>query len=68
MQGLTYALYLSFMRFGGVVSGLLASAAVSALGIVPFSRRQRSADADDAAQRAVRPYRSCRLDSQEASL
>jgi Na+/melibiose symporter-like transporter len=35
VQGLTYALFLSFMDFGGVVSGLLASAVVTALGIVP---------------------------------
>ncbi|GMF12019.1 unnamed protein product [Phytophthora lilii] len=35
VQGLTYALYLSFMDFGGVVSGMLTSVLVSALGIVP---------------------------------
>lgn len=35
VQGLTYALYLSFMDFGGVISGLLTSAVVSLLGIVP---------------------------------
>ncbi|KAE9046263.1 hypothetical protein PR003_g1889 [Phytophthora rubi] len=35
VQGLTYALFLSFMDFGGVVSGVLSSFLVSALGIVP---------------------------------
>ncbi|KAG7401992.1 hypothetical protein PHYBOEH_008513 [Phytophthora boehmeriae] len=35
VQGLTYALYLSFMDFGGVVSGVLTSILVSMLGIVP---------------------------------
>ncbi|EGZ05992.1 hypothetical protein PHYSODRAFT_532626 [Phytophthora sojae] len=35
VQGLTYALFLSFMDFGGVVSGVLSSILVSALGIVP---------------------------------
>lgn len=35
VQGLTYALYLSFMDFGGVVSGLLSSLVVTALDIVP---------------------------------
>ncbi|GMF34153.1 unnamed protein product [Phytophthora fragariaefolia] len=35
IQGLTYALFLSFMDFGGVVSGVLTSFMVSALGIVP---------------------------------
>ncbi|KAL4169225.1 hypothetical protein KRP22_010148 [Phytophthora ramorum] len=35
VQGLTYALYLSFMDFGGVVSGVLTSLLVLALGIVP---------------------------------
>ncbi|ETK78826.1 hypothetical protein L917_14966 [Phytophthora nicotianae] len=35
VQGLTYALFLSFMDFGGVVSGVLSSFVVSALGIVP---------------------------------
>ncbi|POM58882.1 Folate-Biopterin transporter (FBT) family [Phytophthora palmivora] len=35
VQGLTYALYLSFMDFGGVVSGVLTSFVVLALGIVP---------------------------------
>ncbi|KAG1693693.1 hypothetical protein DVH05_023095 [Phytophthora capsici] len=35
VQGLTYALYLSFMDFGGVVSGVLMSFVVSMLGIVP---------------------------------
>ncbi|EEY68388.1 folate-Biopterin Transporter (FBT) family [Phytophthora infestans T30-4] len=37
VQGLTYALFLSFMDFGGVVSGILSSFLVSALGIVPDS-------------------------------
>ncbi|KAG6618456.1 Folate-Biopterin Transporter (FBT) family [Phytophthora cinnamomi] len=35
VQGLTYALFLSFMDFGGVVSGVLSSVVVLALGIVP---------------------------------
>ncbi|OWZ13956.1 Folate-Biopterin Transporter [Phytophthora megakarya] len=35
VQGLTYALFLSFMDFGGVVSGILSSFMVSMLGIVP---------------------------------
>ncbi|RLN91114.1 hypothetical protein BBJ28_00011665 [Nothophytophthora sp. Chile5] len=34
VQGLTYALYLSFMDFGGVVSGMLTSLVVLVLGIV----------------------------------
>ncbi|KAF4322150.1 hypothetical protein BBO99_00001294 [Phytophthora kernoviae] len=34
VQGLTYALYLSFMDFGGVVSGVLTSVLVSVLGVV----------------------------------
>lgn len=35
VHGLTYALYLSCMDFGGVVSGFLSSFVVTALGIVP---------------------------------
>jgi hypothetical protein len=35
VQGLTYALFLSFMDFGGVVSGVLTSLVVTAIGIVP---------------------------------
>ncbi|TMW68433.1 hypothetical protein Poli38472_005901 [Pythium oligandrum] len=35
VHGLTYALYLSFMDFGGVVSGMFSSVLVTALGIVP---------------------------------
>lgn len=34
VHGLSYALYLSFMDFGGVVSGILTSAVVTMLGIV----------------------------------
>lgn len=34
VRGLTYALFLSFMDFGGVVSGLVTSVVVDALGIV----------------------------------
>ncbi|KAJ0408061.1 hypothetical protein ATCC90586_003696 [Pythium insidiosum] len=35
VHGLTYALYLSFMDFGGVLSGMLSSMVVTLLGIVP---------------------------------
>jgi hypothetical protein len=35
VHGLTYALYLSFMDFGGVLSGILSSVVVTALGITP---------------------------------
>lgn len=35
VHGLTYALYLSFMDFGGVLSGILSSIVVTAMGIVP---------------------------------
>lgn len=40
VRGLTYALYLSFMDFGGVISGLLTSVVVDALGIVVDSSTQ----------------------------
>lgn len=35
VHGLSYALYLSFMDFGGVVSGIVTSGVVTLLGVVP---------------------------------